>query len=227
MKKLILTLSLALLIGAPHVHALQIVDPVEGHNAFVKISEKETTLLRIENAKIRGMVFTEGELVVEKNEATGTAYIRPGILTKPINLRIESSSGALHNLILQVADIPQEDVIIREPAKDVPSAATGNSHVNQIRALIVAMATPGNTKFSPQKRNQPIALWENTDFVLLGSYKSRKLVGERYQLTNTGKTQIRMVEQEFFRKGVHAVAIEKMILEPGDWTRVFVVRGGD
>lgn len=221
-----LPIFLALFFGAQSAQALQIVDPVEGHNAVVRISEKETTLLRIENAKIRGMVFTEGELIVDKNEAAGTAYIRPGVLTKPINLRIESSSGALHNLILQVTDIPQEDVVIREPAKESQALPAGSSYANQIKALVVAMADPGNTKFAPQRKNQPVALWEGTGFVLVATYKNRMMVGEHYELTNTGKSQLRMVEQEFYRRGVLAVAIEKMILEPGEQTRVFVVRGG-
>jgi len=219
-------LLLGLLFGSHSVQALQIVDPVEGHNAVVRISEKETTLLRIENAKIRGMVFTEGELIVDKNEAAGTAYIRPGILSKPINLRIESSTGALHNLILQVTDIPQEDVVIREPVKDSRALPAETSYANQLKALIVAMANPDNTKFAPQKKNQPVVLWENTSFVLVATYKNRMMIGEQYELINVGKSQLRMVEQEFYRRGVLAVAIEKMILEPGEQTRVFVVRGG-
>lgn len=220
-------LLLAVLLGASaQVFALQIVDTVEGHNAFVKVSEKETTLLRIEHAKITGMVFTDGELIVDKNEANGSAYIRPGIKGKPINLRVESSSGLLHNLILQVNDIPQEDVVLREPAKETTELPAGTSYTNQIKALIVGMADGETTRFNFQKKMVPIALWENTSFMLVATYKARMMVGEKYELTNTGKTQMRMVEQEFYRKGVVAVGIEKMILEPGEMTRVFVVRGG-
>lgn len=48
--------------------------------------------------------------------------------------------------------------------------------------------------------------------------------GEKYRLTNTGKTALRLVEQELYRKGVVAVAIEQMQLEPGQTTSVHVVR---
>lgn len=55
-------------------------------------------------------------------------------------------------------------------------------------------------------------------------YNERELVGEKYVLTNTGKTPMRLVEQELYRKGVVAVAIENMHLEAGQSTNIYVVR---
>jgi conjugal transfer pilus assembly protein TraK len=49
-------------------------------------------------------------------------------------------------------------------------------------------------------------------------------VGEKFKLTNTGKSVIRLVEQELYRKGVVAVAIENMQLEAGQSTNIYVVR---
>ena len=74
--------------------ALQEVNPVEGQNAFVKISAKETTRLYIDGGKIRSLIATDGELTVEKDEDRGQLFIRPAILNKPINVRVIAGSGA-------------------------------------------------------------------------------------------------------------------------------------
>ena len=94
-----------------------------------------------------------------------------------------------------------------------------------VRSLVAAMALeepPNNVEVRATK--QEFALWENTYFVMIAVYNERELVGEKYVLTNTGKTPMRLVEQELYRKGVVAVAIENMQLDPGQSTNIYVVR---
>jgi len=214
--------------------ALQEVVPAEGQNAFVKISAKETTRIYIDGGKIRSLIATDGELTVEKDEDRGQLFIRPAILNKPINVRVIAGSGATYNLVMQAVDIPQEDVVIKEPASFRAAAAAENgkgkrgassSMDKQVRALVAAMALeePPNT-IDMRPSRQEFALWENTRFVMTAVYNERELVGEKYTLTNNGKTPMRLVEQELYRKGVVAVAIENMQLESGQTTNVYVVR---
>ena len=214
--------------------ALQEVVPAEGQNAFVKISAKETTRIYIDGGKIRSLIATDGELTVEKDEDRGQLFIRPAILNKPINVRVIAGSGATYNLVMQAVDIPQEDVVIKEPASFRVAVAAENSKGKrgasssmdkQVRALVAAMALeePPNT-IDMRPTRQEFALWENTRFVMTAVYNERELVGEKYTLTNTGKTPMRLVEQELYRKGVVAVAIENMQLESGQTTNVYVVR---
>jgi conjugal transfer pilus assembly protein TraK len=214
--------------------ALQEVVPAEGQNAFVKISAKETTRIYIDGGKIRSLIATDGELTVEKDEDRGQLFIRPAILNKPINVRVIAGSGATYNLVMQAVDIPQEDVVIKEPASFRAAAAAENgkgkrgassSMDKQVRALVAAMALeePPNT-IDMRPSRQEFALWENTRFVMTAVYNERELVGEKYTLTNIGKTPMRLVEQELYRKGVVAVAIENMQLESGQTTNVYVVR---
>jgi conjugal transfer pilus assembly protein TraK len=214
--------------------ALQEVVPAEGQNAFVKISAKETTRIYIDGGKIRSLIATDGELTVEKDEDRGQLFIRPAILNKPINVRVIAGSGATYNLVMQAVDIPQEDVVIKEPASFRAAVASENgkgkrgassSMDKQVRALVAAMALeePPNT-IDMRPTRQEFALWENTRFVMTAVYNERELVGEKYTLTNTGKTPMRLVEQELYRKGVVAVAIENMQLDSGQTTNVYVVR---
>ena len=72
--------------------------------------------------------------------------------------------------------------------------------------------------------NQEMALWEGTRFVLTAQYSDRSLIGEKYRLTNISKNQIRIVEQELYRQGVIAVAIENMQLDPRQSTNIYVIR---
>lgn len=218
--------------ASSHAFALQEVNPVEGQNAFVKISAKETTRLFIEGGKIRSLIGTDGELTYEKDDERGQLFIRPAVLNKPINVRVVAASGAIYNLIMQAVDIPQEDVVIKEPGSFRAAAENGKSKRGaassmdkQVRSLVASMALE-EPPVSVEMRatQQEFALWENTRFVMIAVYNERELVGEKYVLTNTGKTPIRLAEQELYRKGVVAVAIENMQLEAGQSTNIYVVR---
>lgn len=228
-RKLFGALALAALFCSS-AFGLQVVDGVPGHNSHIKISRNELTSIVVERAKIKTLLFTEGELAIEPDREQGIVFVRPLVFDKPINVRVLVVGGGTYNLILQVEDIPQEDVVIRQPfaaadarqTADVPASALPG----RIKALVTGMASEeAPTAFDYRARNQEIALWEGTRFVLLGTYSSRGLVGEKYKLTNTGKATVRMVEQEFYRKGVFAIAVENMQLEPGQATHVYVVRG--
>ena len=95
----------------------------------------------------------------------------------------------------------------------------------QVRGLVAAMALEEPpTSIDMRSTRQEFALWENTKFVMVAVYNERDLVGEKYTLTNLAKTPMRLVEQELYRKGVVAVAIENMQLESGQSTNIYVVR---
>lgn len=230
LKKLLIAATAVVV--SSHAFALQEVNPVEGQNAFVKISAKETTRLYIDGGKIRSLIGTDGELTYEKDDERGQLFIRPAILNKPINVRVVAASGATYNLIMQAVDIPQEDVVIKEPASfrtavenSKGKRGAASSMDKQVRSLVASMALdepPPSVEM--RATQQEFALWENTRFLMVAVYNERELVGEKYVLTNTGKTPMRLAEQELYRKGVVAVAIENMQLEAGQSTSIYVVR---
>lgn len=226
-----LFISAVALVGTTCAYGLQIVDSAEGQNAFVKMSAKELTRVVIEGGKIRTIFGTDGELIVEKNPEQGELYLRPAVLDKPINVRVISEAGKTYNLILQPVDIPQEDIVIREArpeeAKAVQVARIDHpaERTQIVREMVVGMLAGGAShKGDFRPLNQPVALWEGVDFVLTGTYFNGGLRGDRYRLTNRSDTVMQMVEQEFYVKGVIAVAIVQMTLAPGEATDVLVVR---
>jgi len=50
------------------------------------------------------------------------------------------------------------------------------------------------------------------------------MIGERYRLFNVSDKPMRVAEQEFYKKGVLAVAVRDLNLDPGRSTVVFVVK---
>ena len=230
MSRIGLLVAAACLTSAQWAYALQVVEPVEGQNAFVKISAKETTRIVVEGARIKTLIATEGEVAVEKDEERGQIFVRPAVLDKPINMRVITGGGSTYNLVMQAVDIPQEDIVIKETfaprlTGTVDRKATPTNHQKAIKVLMSAMALEEPPKtIDVRPTQQEYALWENTRFVLRAVYSERELVGEKYQLTNTGKETIRLVEQELYRKGVLAVAIENKQVEPGQDTNIYVIR---
>lgn len=232
MRSVVFAASLFTVLVASPAFALQTITPVEGTNSFAKCSAKETTRLAIDGGKIRRIIANEGELVVEKDEERGQFFIKPVSVEKPINLRLLSSSGKWFSLVLQPADVPQEDVVLLDPdaratSPNAQPEQRSTPHVRALRQLIDSMADSarGTSRLEIREVNREVALWQDTRFVLLSRYRDKAWVGERYELTNLGATQIRVVEQELFRRGVVAVAIENLALDPGQSTFVYVVRG--
>lgn len=229
----LLRIALAVVIGfaAGQANALQIVEPVEGQNSFIKISAKELTRVAVENGKLRSIIVSDGELALEKDEERGQIFIRPLILTKPINARVITSSGRTYSLVMQAVDVPQEDIIIRDAGlrfqdKGTAAERRGSSYEKGLKALLTAMASEeAPTNIEVKQVEQEFGLWQGTRFVLTSIYTDRNLVGEKYRLINTGSEGIRIAEQELYRKGVLAVAIENMTLDPGQSTNIYIVRG--
>jgi conjugal transfer pilus assembly protein TraK len=75
-----------------------------------------------------------------------------------------------------------------------------------------------------RERGETLRLWQGSRFVHLRSWLGMAVVADLFQLTNTGATEMRVAEPELFRPGVLAVAVENQALNPGESTRVFVIR---
>lgn len=212
--------------------ALQIVTPIEGQNTFIKVSAKNDTRFVVQGGRIKTLLYADGELSVQKDEASGQAYIVPLVKDRPIAARLITAQDSVWSLILQPVDMPQEDVILhdskQEKASAAPAGAAKGSEGTKasVREMVHVMLK-GDPPLSYDFKavNSEIKLWEGTRLRLLGEYRDRSgLVGELYTLDNTANKPIELREQEFFRRRVVAIAVEKHSLAPGASTRVLVVR---
>lgn len=221
----------ALVVAGPAAWALQKVDVADGRSHLVKISAKEMSRIAVDAGKIRRIDFVDGELEVKKDNEAGDYYVLP-LVQKPINIFVKTASGQTHALILQPTDMPLETIVLREPAKKESDPRRTSTSIERagslelaVKRLVVSMARGDRpTEFDVTVVNKEISLWNEARFVLVERYTGQALVGEHFRLTNTSKSVMRLAEQELYKQGIVAIAIENQVLNPGESTEVFVTR---
>ncbi|WP_298610518.1 type-F conjugative transfer system secretin TraK [uncultured Thiobacillus sp.] len=220
-----------LLLASAQAHAMQILDVADGATAYAKMSSGEITRLTINNGRIASWQVPKGRLVIQKNAKTGELYVRPLNREEPTSLFVTSESGATYAITLQPVSMPSETIVLREsPVAAAPEAEKSGSRSEGIKAFMLAMAADRlPADMDVRESGQTLTLWEDSRLTLVRSWIGARWVGERFDLTNTGKSPLRVAEAELFRDDVLAIAIEKHELAPGDTTRVFVLRlkGGE
>jgi conjugal transfer pilus assembly protein TraK len=162
--------------------------------------------------------------------ATGQALIRP-LVKDPFGVFVFSQSGKTYTLVLQPQDIPGETIVIKEATVPVSAASRPGdiekaaSYQQAISKMIHALA--GETALDGieiKKTWDEIRLWKGARFALERVLTGHTLVGEQYRLFNLSDAPMRLAEQEFYKKGVLAVSVRDLTVEPGRSTQVFVVR---
>lgn len=231
--RMLLLIACALAAWQP-AHALQILDGAEGKKHVVRIPAREMTRIAIEQGRLQSMRYVTEELEVQQDKENGQVYVKPRTSEKQISVFVISSSGATHELILQpVETMPLESIVIKDPvAKRIAkgreaSAQDRASPLDQaVKRLMLVMARKETDAPDAafEKLEVPMTLWHGVSFVLTGRYSSYGMVGEVYRLSNVSQSVIRLAEQELFKAGVKAVAIDQLMLKPGEATDVYVIR---
>ena len=72
--------------------------------------------------------------------------------------------------------------------------------------------------------NKEVPLWKEGRLILVAKYMDGEVVGEKYRLTNVSPSEMLLVEQELYRRGVRAIAVEHHTLMQGDGTDIYIVR---
>ena len=223
-----LVLSLALTVPTT-ARALQIVDAIEGQTALAKISARELTRITIDRARIRAVTGLEGQLALEKDDHTGSVYVRPTDTTRPVNVFLTADSGRTYALVLQPVDMPADTIVVRDRTQRAPAQESAlersGSHERAVKAMVVVLAT-GELAPDLELRDggREIALWREARFFLERSYVGRRIVGDRYRLTNVSPVPMRIAEAELYKPGVLGIAVERLELAPGETTAIYVVR---
>ena len=192
-----------------------------------------------------------GRIVVLKDEADGEFYLKPvsagpdqpglqaGSL-RPIKLDIKTDRGTV-GLLLQPAEVVGDTLTLRvaggsaraRPADGADGAVRTKSpaYIRSLKALTLAMAAPDHTGELPMRSaeggGEVVSLWQEARFVLLSRHDGQGLVGETYELTNISSQRMVIDERELYRAGVRAVSAARLVLMPGESSRVWIVRDAD
>ena len=238
---LLLTLAASVSTFLPTAaNALVALDGTPGKKHVVRIPSHELTRIAIKDGRIQSLRYVDGELDVVQDQAQGSAYLKPLVLNKQISLFVISGSGATHEVLLDpIETMPLESIEIKDPApketdEQASTVAKASALDEQVQRLISEMwrrdTTGGQRRDGPtvgiayERLQVPMALWDQTEFVLNGRYRARAMVGESFSLTNTSNSVLSVAEPEFFKPGVIAIAIRELSLKPGAKTQVYVIK---
>ena len=218
----------SLLSASAPAWALQVLEGANGQSLAAKISQKEVTRVMVDGSRIKRVTGNPGEFWLEKDEDKGQIYLRPVSESnaKPINLFVSTESDTFM-LLLQPVDVPAETIVIKAlpGARESSRIERSTPHVRAVKNLLLAMA--GDTlprTMEIRELARDVALWKGTRFTLSRAYLGHTFVGEKYLLTNLGSTAMTLTEQELYKPGVMAIAVENARLNPSQSTNVFVVR---
>jgi conjugal transfer pilus assembly protein TraK len=240
MLKFILTGLLALCVNLGWAQGLDPVDVGPGLSPEIKISRKDFSRLAVFDGRIVTIKFKKGDLDVNADPNTGSAFIMPNV-QGPISAFVITQSGQAHHVNLVPSEMTARTVILREPQLD-PSKAKKTPTLNEpktvsarverassfdvaIKRMVGAMAR--NEKLSDltyQEVNQEFQLWKGSRFWLLSRYEGASLTGEHYRIQNTSVIPMRLDEREFYKPGVLAVSIEVQQLSAQESTDIYIVR---
>jgi len=229
----LLATSLLVLGGlTPPAWALQVIPVRDGETAFARIAADDLTRIALSDGRIQSWHALKGRLAIEKNPSTGQLYVRPLDRGEPVSLFLTAESGATYALTLQPVDAPAESLILKDPARRAakPSMAeqalsyveSRQRLVKELALMMAADRLPADMEV--RERGEILRLWQGSRFVHQRSWLGTAVVADLFQLTNTGTAELRVAEPELFRPGVLAVGVESHALNPGETTRVFVIR---
>jgi conjugal transfer pilus assembly protein TraK len=223
--------AITLLAAAGAANAIQVVDAVDGATVHVKISAKDQTRLLIERGRISSLRIPRGQLHLSPDDETGQVFltVADGV-TKPVSGFLTTEAGLTFTVVLTPSDLPAETVVFRPPTSTQRTqlaavGKTGTPFEKDLKRLNSVMANDEPADgVEVRNVNQEVILWQEARMTLDKQFVMANVIGERFVVTNVSKSPMVLGEQEFYRRGVHTVAIEQLNLAPGVATRVFVVR---
>ncbi len=210
--------------------ALQVFDGINGATIYAKISKKEPTRIALDQGRISTIRAREGSLNISTDEASGQLFVsvHPDA-EKHINAFLTTEAGHTYTLILEVIDSPSDSLIIKQPKTASktpvltgPKASPFDKDIKKLLTAIVNDTPPDGVEVVNERKI--VALWREVTFVQDLQYLASDAIAERFILTNISKSDLVMSEREFYKKGVHAVALEQHALIPGAFTKVYIIR---
>ncbi|KQQ44673.1 hypothetical protein ASF61_21330 [Duganella sp. Leaf126] len=225
----VIALATALALSCAQAKAVQIVEGGDGSTLYAKLSKKEMTRLAVDHGRVASLRVREGELGIDADEETGQVFLTvPDGASKPINGFLTTDAGNTYTLVLQIVDAPADSIIIKQPRQRSALARNdfkSGAYDKAIKRLIGVMAgdeLPEDIEVTQVGRK--LDLWQEASMLLETRYSSGDMVGERYVLANVSQAPMVLDEREFYRPGVHVIALDQLNLAPEASTRLYIIR---
>lgn len=225
------------LLASNQADATQLIENADKQHVQVNISARESNRLAVEGRRIANVVPGQaGQIVGKKDEAQGVLYfsLNPEApVNGTVTLFVTDEQNTTYKLILVPRAIAAEEVILRPPADKTAAAKKASvadgratSYQRKLKDLVLVMADDELQDGTVDKVdvNKEVPLWKEGRLILEAKFMQADFVGEKYRLTNVSSTDMLLVEQELFRRGVRVVSVRNQTLAPGDSTYIYIVR---
>ncbi|MFC1659306.1 type-F conjugative transfer system secretin TraK [Pseudomonadota bacterium] len=204
------------------------------------ISNYDLSRVKIINDKIKTIRYNNGELSVAEDNELGEIYIRPTNTgtRKNINLFLISERGNVYKLLLVPKKVPSEQIFIKHRNSYADWTGQGNNNNNYqslnfddpykstIITLIKSMTSREPlSNFTIEERNDKIKFRRGLKLKWEISYLSNNLTGEIFSIKNISKKPITINEEDFLTRGILAVKVDKLTLNPKEITSLYLVGG--
>ncbi len=213
--------------------ASQVIENADREHVQVNISVNETNRLAIDGRRIASVVpGVKGVLSGKKDDAGSYYFILANATPNhgTVTVFVNDDKGVTYKLILVPRPIAGEEIIIKAAKEKVSSSRSGGdgrtvSYQRRIKDMMLVMADESAGEgVETISVNKEVPLWKEGRLILLAKYIDAGVVGEKYRLTNVSPSEMVIVEQELYRRGVRAVAVQNQTLMQGDSTNIYIVR---
>lgn len=211
-------------------YSLQIKDVSEGAEIRANISANDLNRIQLKGDKIISAKANVGDINLSYEKSTGDIFVRPksNNQSKILNLFLVSEKGYTYKLLLTPRFIPSEQIFLRNDAiinEDI-KAFRKDDYKSAIINLYKAMQSSGSIEgYSITHTDRRSFLNKKLRTRLKSVYNSRIYRGELFRVTNKQKDSVLLKESDFFTAGVLAVKIDKVYLERGEATNIYIIRG--
>lgn len=222
----------ALLASATNTYAIQNLSAKDGDTLKVKISSKDVTRVAIKDGRIAKVSSADGVLEIKADMDVGEVLIKPSPgAPNVLSFFVRDMMGSTYTVVAEQYDVPSETIVIKpiiqRNRKSFTQRYRQQPFVEDVKSLMKTMATDAsNENYDVEERVESVRLWAEAKIELRRIYTGDKFVGEIYSIANVSKSEVVFHEREFmdFGDNVQAVALDRLTLQPGASTQLYVVR---
>lgn len=235
MKCLYVMVAWIILLLPCHGHALQKINFVsEGDGTVLEVSRHDVNLIKFPIEEVE--VYTKSKIAeVKVNKGNVLVAYTTEKPQEPIDLLFVTPEGP-YSLTLIPADIPSEIIMVEMPTKksgarerkgyfDEEGPRVDSDYVSQVKELMKGMyAEEAPYGYTKEKVSRPAVSLPGLSQTLEEVYSGPRLTGERYRLINASMSTVNLFENQFHQDDILAVSLERLSLDPGEETNLYIVR---
>lgn len=218
----LILLSFLILMVEAKVQATTVIEPNEEKSVFVTVSEKDINRIEMPESVIEALSSKAIDVKVKDRNI----FVKLSD-SHPAELFISTQKRTI-SLILVPKDIPAETILVRDKGNNFSFSSNPSeesSYEDAIKKIVISLSKEtvpsGYIEIHPKGNEQTLSgLSAKRVYEIQGTVFG----GERYEIKNTGSSDVSLSEEMFYGEGILAVSFDKYTLSPNEACRLFIVK---